>query len=86
VLEHESGFFIAAPCMFISCYQSAGQNYNIKIGNRAFENVAWFKYLGTIAMNQNLIHDEIKSRLNLGNACYHSCLLSKNVKTEYTEL
>jgi hypothetical protein len=37
--------------------------------------------------NQNLIHEEIKSRLNLGKACYHSiqkllssCLLSKNVK------
>jgi hypothetical protein len=37
--------------------------------------------------NQNDIHDEIKSRLNSGNACYHSvqnllssCLISKNLK------
>jgi hypothetical protein len=37
--------------------------------------------------NQNDIHDEIKSILNLGNACYHSvqnllfsCLISKNLK------
>jgi hypothetical protein len=37
--------------------------------------------------NQNLIHEEIKRRLNPGNACYHlaqnllsSCLLSKNLK------
>jgi hypothetical protein len=37
--------------------------------------------------NQNLIQDEIKRRLNSGNACYHSVqnllsspLLSKNVK------
>jgi hypothetical protein len=38
-------------------------------------------------MNQNLIHEEIRSILNSGNACYHavqnllsSRLLSRNVK------
>jgi hypothetical protein len=46
-----------------------------------------FKYLGTTITNQNLIQDEIKRRLNSGNACYHSVqnllssrLLSKNLK------
>jgi hypothetical protein len=41
----------------------------------------------TTVTNQNLIQEEIKRRLNSGNACYHSvqkllssCLLSKNVK------
>jgi hypothetical protein len=46
-----------------------------------------FKYLGTTVTNQNLIQEEIKRRLNSGNACYHSVqnllssqLLSNNVK------
>jgi hypothetical protein len=43
-------------------------NHDIKIDNRFFENVAQFKYLGTIVTNRNLIHEEIKSRLNSGNA------------------
>jgi hypothetical protein len=67
--------------------QNAGQNLDIKIGNRSFENVSQFKYLGTTVTDQNLIQEEIKRRLNSGNACYHSvqnllssCLLSKNVK------
>jgi hypothetical protein len=49
--------------------------------------VSQFKYLGTTVTNQNLIQEEIKRRLNSGNACYHSvqkllssCLLSENVK------
>jgi hypothetical protein len=31
-------------------------------------NVAQFKYSGTIVTNQNLIQEEIKRRLNSGNA------------------
>ena len=45
------------------------------------------KYLGTNVTNQNSIQEEIKSKLNSGNVCYHlvqklmsSCLLSRNTK------
>jgi hypothetical protein len=34
--------------------------------------MAQFKFLGTTVTDQNLIQEEIKSRLNSGNACYHS--------------
>jgi len=46
-----------------------------------------FKCLGTMLTDQNSVQEEIKSRLKLGNACYHSVqnllssrLLSKNLK------
>jgi hypothetical protein len=50
----------------------AGQNRDIKIANRSFENVSQFRYLGATVTDQNLIQEEIKRRLNSGNACCHS--------------
>jgi hypothetical protein len=58
--------------MLVSMCQKAGHRQSIKIGNRSFESMAKFKYLGTTLTDQNCIHEEIKSRLNFGNACYHS--------------
>jgi hypothetical protein len=41
--------------MLVSREQNAGQNQKIKTGNRSFENVSQFKYLGTTVTNQKLI-------------------------------
>jgi hypothetical protein len=69
--------------------KKAGQKHSIKIANRSFEDVAKFRYLGKTLTDQNCMQEEIKSRLNSGNACYHSvqgilssCLLSRNVKVK----
>jgi hypothetical protein len=73
--------------MLLSHLQNAGQNHDIKIDNRSFENVTQLKYLGTTVTNTNLIQEEIKRRLNFSNACCYSVqnlsslrLLSKNIK------
>jgi UDP-N-acetylglucosamine 2-epimerase len=73
--------------MLLSRHQNAGQNWDIEIANRSFENVSQFKYLGTTVTNQNLIQEGIKRRLNSGNAFYHSVqnllssrLLSKTLR------
>jgi hypothetical protein len=70
----------------MSHHPNSGQNQNIRIANESFEKVAKFKYLGMTLINKD-IYDEIKSRLNSGNACYCSVqnrlssrLISKNLK------
>jgi hypothetical protein len=73
--------------MVMSLDQNAGQNGNMQIGNKSFETVEQFKYLGTTLTYKNSIHEEIKSRLKSGSACCHtlqnllsSSSLSKKVK------
>jgi hypothetical protein len=73
--------------MLLSRHQNVGQNRYVKIANRSFENVSQLKYFGMAITNQNLILEEIKRRLNSGNAYYHSVqsllssrLVSKKLK------
>src|SRR5215470_8129366 len=73
--------------MVMSRDRNAGRDDSVKIDNSSIERVEEFKYLGTTLTDQNSIQEEIKSRLKLGNACYHSVqnllssrLPSKNLK------
>ena len=58
--------------MVMSREQTAGLSHTMKGDNSSIERVEEFKYLGTTLTNQNSIQEEIKNRLKLGNACYHS--------------
>jgi len=73
--------------MVMSRDRNAGRGHSVKIDNSSIGRVEEFKYLGTTLTDQNSIQEEIKSRLKLGNPCYHSVqnllssrLLSKNLK------
>ena len=72
--------------MITSRLQNVIQNHNIVIENLSFENVEKFRYLGVTVTNTNDIREEIKRRINMGNACYSlekilsSRLLSKELK------
>jgi hypothetical protein len=75
--------------MLMTHYQKAEQKQSKTIANRSFEDLEKFRYLGTTLTDQNCLNGEIKSRLNSGNACYHSVqsllssrLLSRNVKVK----
>jgi hypothetical protein len=75
--------------MLMSRCQKTGQKHSEQVANRSFEYVAKFQYLRTTLTDQNSTNEEIKSRLNSGNACYHLvqcrpslCLVSRYVKVE----
>ena len=58
--------------MITSRHQNATQNQNIVIGNLSFEHVEKFRYLGVTVTNTNDMREEIKRRINMGNASYYS--------------
>jgi hypothetical protein len=67
--------------------RNSGRDDSVKIDNSSIERVEEFKCLGTMLTDQNSVQEEIRSRLKLGNACYHSVqnilssrLLSKNLQ------
>jgi hypothetical protein len=47
-------------CMLLSYHQNVGQNRDIKIANKLFENVSQFKYLGMTVTNQNLFKRKLR--------------------------
>ncbi|KAJ4429592.1 hypothetical protein ANN_21777 [Periplaneta americana] len=67
--------------MIMSRDQNIVRNGNIKIGDLYFEEVEKFKYLGATVTNINDTREEIKRRINMGNACYYSVekLLSSSI-------
>ena len=62
--------------------------HSVKIDSNSFEGVEEFRYLGTTVRNQNSIQQEIKNRLKLGNACYHSVqnLLSSSLLAKHLKI
>ncbi|KAJ4447122.1 hypothetical protein ANN_09122 [Periplaneta americana] len=76
-----------AKYMIMSRDQNIVRNGTIKVGDLSFEEVEKFKYLEATVTNINDTREEIKRRINMGNACYYSVekllsssLLSKNLK------
>jgi hypothetical protein len=67
---------------------NARQRQSIKIANRSFGNVVKFKCLRTTLTDQNCIHEESRSRLNSGNACYCSVqsFLSSRLLSRYVKV
>jgi hypothetical protein len=66
--------------MLLSPHSNAGQNHDIKIANKSFENVE--------ISNQNLMQEKIKRRLNLGMCATiqsRTFCLSKNIKIRIHE-
>ena len=51
---------------------NAGENHNVKIGNKFFESLEESTYFETTLKHQNSIHETMKNRLNSGKACPYS--------------
>jgi hypothetical protein len=75
--------------MFMSLWQTTGQNSHGKVADKSLKMQQELKYLVTKVANQNYVHEEIESILNSGMlATMHISILSllvcclKNVKIE----
>jgi hypothetical protein len=76
-------------CMFMTAAGNMRKPHNLKIGNKEFEGVSEFKYLGNIIENNR--NDRcIKERIQTGNKAYYANLqmlkskISRRSKLEYT--
>jgi hypothetical protein len=54
--------------MVVSCHQNVGQNHNLLIANKAFENVAKREHLQI----KTVFTKKLRNKLRLQNACHHS--------------
>jgi len=55
----------------MSHHKNAEKNHKLMTANISFKEVVTFQYMGMTTINQNCIHKDTKSRLNLENArCY----------------
>ena len=75
------------PNKEISCTRRQDQLTPINIENKELEQVKSFKYLGSIVNTDNIMEEEIKERIVLGNKVYfankkmfQSRLISKRAK------
>jgi hypothetical protein len=59
--------------MLMSVDQKAGQRHIIETENGSFEDVSRFRDLGTTLTDLNCMHEEIKSRLNMGECLLPFC-------------
>jgi hypothetical protein len=57
--------------MLLSRHQNVGQNQDIKIANRSFENVS-VQIFGNGSNKSKFVSGEIRRRLNSDNSCYNS--------------
>jgi hypothetical protein len=55
----------------MSWQENTGQDQNIYVENKLFENVTESKYLELTLRDHNCMPEEIKGKLNLDNAYYH---------------
>jgi hypothetical protein len=78
---------LSTTYIVMSREQNAERSHSIKTDIGSFKMVEKFKYLGTAITNPNSTPEKIKSKLESGNAGYHSVqnllsssLLFKNLK------
>lgn len=72
-IANNSVYLFKINYLLVSRHQTTEQNHNIKEANKSFENVA--KFFETTLTNQNFIYEEIRSRLNYKNSCYHKFII-----------
>jgi hypothetical protein len=69
--------------MVVSATQKGRETQNWKVGDKVFERVSSFKYLGNVINNDGRIFECIKDRIQVGNrayAAYYHMLKSKIIR------